>query len=627
MNIYGKLFRQFPSVSSEEWMDQIRADLKGGDFHKKAVWKYDEGFDILPFYRREDIENLKFINSTPGEFPYVRGAHISNKKWRVRQNIDVVDYKAANRKAIDILNKGVDSLGFVITDPESVSAGNISLLLKDIIPEAVEINFLSNGKASEIVSFFIEHIRKSGTDPGLVSGAIETDPLGRLMLNGTLCVPVEKGFDYLAGVAATTASLPRFRAIHLNASSFRNAGAGAVFELAAAMSMGAEYMAQLTDRGISPAMAASKIRFSFGAGPDYFPEIAKLRAARMTWSAVIGEFCPGDTEAAVMDIHTVTARWNKTIYDPYVNILRTQTEAMSSILGGTDSLTVEPFDIVFRKGDAFSERIARNQQLILKEEAGFDKVTDAPAGSYYIENLTYKMAGAAWNLFLELEDEGGFLESLKKGLIQAKIMASATKRKSDISRRKTMLLGTSLYPDPSEKAREGLTNDALSAMAPLGEKFEIQPLMLFRGAEIFEKLRFDVENSSHQPLVFLLTIGDRTMRRARAQFASDFFGCAGYAIKDNPGFDTVEEGIEAYLKAKADIIVVCSSDEEYSTFAPEILKHAEGKALVVVAGNPACTEELKQKGLGYFISLSSDVAETLSHFNEKLGITRNDIKG
>ena len=147
MNIYGKLFRQFPSVSSEEWMDQIRADLKGGDFHKKAVWKYDEGFDILPFYRREDIENLKFINSTPGEFPYVRGAHISNKKWRVRQNIDVVDYKAANRKAIDILNKGVDSLGFVITDPESVSAGNISLLLKDIIPEAVEINFLSNGKA------------------------------------------------------------------------------------------------------------------------------------------------------------------------------------------------------------------------------------------------------------------------------------------------------------------------------------------------------------------------------------------------------------------------------------------------------------------------------------------------
>jgi methylmalonyl-CoA mutase len=178
---------------------------------------------------------------------------------------------------------------------------------------------------------------------------------------------------------------------------------------------------------LSAGYAASKIRFSFGIGSSYFQEIAKLRAARLMWSAVLNGFDRGNGEAGRMDIHCVTSKWNKTSDNPHMNMLRTQTEAMSAILGGADSLTVEPFDVVFRQTDEFSERIARNQQLILKEEAYFDKVADPSAGSYYIENLTKLIAENGWKLFVETEEQGGFLSALKSGFIQAKLSESAVK--------------------------------------------------------------------------------------------------------------------------------------------------------------------------------------------------------
>ncbi len=160
------------------------------------------------------------------------------------------------------------------------------------------------------------------------------------------------------------------------------------------------------------------MKFTFGIGPDFFPEIAKLRAARMLWAVIVRAYGPKSEEAALMHIHSVTGRWNKTLYDPHVNMLRTQTEAMSAVLGGAESITVEPFDAVFRTADQFSERIARNQQLLLMEESHLDKVADPGAGSYYIEELTSMMADEAWKLFLEIENEGGFLQALKNGTIQ-----------------------------------------------------------------------------------------------------------------------------------------------------------------------------------------------------------------
>lgn len=615
-----KIFEQFPPVSTREWMDKINADLKGVDFNRKLVWRTGGGLEIMPFYRQEDIEDLKYIDSLPGDFPFLRGNRINNNNWRIRQNITVTDYSVANKKALDILMKGIDSLGFYISDPGSISENNINVLLKNISPEAVEINILSDGKAKEIVEYILKYLKKAQADPEKINGAVETDPLSRLMLNGTLCIPVEKGFDYLADVAKMTLPLPRFSAVHLNASGFGNSGADIVQELAFGLSMGAEYILQLGERGIGADIAASKIRFSFGTGSDYFPEIAKLRAARLLWSVIINAFVPGNKDAARMEIHCVTSRCNKTVYDPYVNILRTQTEAMASILGGTDSLTVEPFDIVFRDPDEFSERIARNQQLILREESYFDKVADPAAGSYYIENLTSMIAGNAWKLFLETEANGGFLKSLKKGFIQGKIKESALKRKDDISKRKIVFLGSSLYPVQDELIPHGTNINRLFIENTHGENLVIEPIKPFRGPEVFEKLRLSVEKAPKRPIVFLLTTGNHVMRNARAQFISNFLGCAGYSIINNQGFETVEEGINSALESKADIVVICSSDEEYENIAPEIYNKLKSMSMVVVAGNPPCMDILKSKGLEHYISVRSDIVETLRFFNTRLGI-------
>jgi methylmalonyl-CoA mutase len=296
--------------------------------------------------------------------------------------------------------------------------------------------------------------------------------------------------DYLSSIAKTASSLPLFRTIRVNGSNFTNAGCDVVKELALSISMANEYMSQLTERGISSDLAASKICFNFGTGSNYFFEIAKIRAARLLWSLVVSAYNPINAESSVMNINSITGRWNKTVYDPHVNLLRTQTEAMSAILGGADSLTVEPFDIVFRQPDEFSERIARNQQLILKEEAYFDKTADPAGGSYYIENLTSMIADSSWKIFVEIETRGGFLSSLKSGFIQKLIKESATIRKSDIFNKKEILLGTNKYPVNDEKISLTIDYDRVFPTKANGTDQQVEPVNLFRGSEELDELRF-----------------------------------------------------------------------------------------------------------------------------------------
>jgi len=615
----GKLFEQFPPVSAEEWIEKVRSDLKGADFNKKMVWRTAEGLEVMPFYRAEDLENMRFTDSQPGNFPYIRGTKTDNNRWKIRQDIEVSDYCSANKKALDILMKGVDSIGFIISDPESINEDNFRILLKDIHLESIEANFSSPGKAKEILDILVNISHSYKLDFSELHGAIEADPLSRLMVNGTLCIPVEAGLDYLADLTRSSEVFTGLRTIHLNASNFCNAGADIVMELAFGISMGCEYLTQLSDRGISAAFAASKIRFSFGIGSSYFQEIAKLRAARLLWSAVTNAFIP-EEHGLTMDIHSVTSEWNKAVFDPYVNMLRTQTEAMSAILGGTDSLTVEPFDIVFRQPDEFSERIARNQQLILKEESYFDKVADPAAGSYYIEKLTQMISESAWELFVEIEETGGFLSALRSGLIQKKLSASADRKKADLAFRRSSILGTNQYPNTAETLPRSFDPDRSFGKGREKSEITVEPIKIFRGSEEYERIRMAVGKAEKQPLVFLLTIGNAAMRKARANFACSFFGCGGYRVLDNFGFSSVEEGVKSALASKADIVVICSSDDEYPVYAPGISSQLRGKTITVIAGNPASAEELKVFGLDLFIHLRSDVPETLRYFNSLLGI-------
>lgn len=611
-----KLFKQFPPVSTEEWINKIKADLKGQDFERRLVWKTIEGFNVNPFYREEDISVLPHINIPPGKFPFLRGTYPGRNEWYIRQDINVEDPVAANSKALDILNRGVTSLGFVFGEEVEYTYEMLESLLKGIYCESIEINFIPQGNAKELFIIFADYLRKNGIRENNVRGSIATDPLGRLMVNGSLCVPVSDGMDYLAGLVKNAEYLQNLRILDINGAAFGNAGAGIVQELAFSLAMGSEYLAQLTDRGISTDTAARSMGLTFGIGSNYFMEIARIRAARILWAKIVDAYSPESEDSCKLYVHSVTSEWNMTVYDPYVNMLRTQTEAMSATLGGTDSLTVKPFDSIFREPSEFSERIARNQQILLMEESHFDKVNDPSAGSYYIEKLTGSIIEHAWNLFVDIENKGGFLVSLQNGNIQSWVKESAEKRKANIRRRKEKLLGTNIFPKQGERLEKPYVKNTGSKE----DSREVEPLQPIRAAQEFESLRMAVDRAEKTPVVFLLTIGDTVMRKARSQFSQGFFGCAGYKVIDNIGFGSPEEGARAAEEAKANIVVVCSSDKEYADYVPRINKLLKGYSIIVVAGEPECMDDLRKEGIDHFISIRSNLLETLSEYNRELGI-------
>ncbi len=614
------LLSDFAPVSTQEWMDKITADLKGADFDKKLVWRTNEGFNVRPFYRSEDLEEVKYLDSLPGEFPYVRGTKKDNS-WLVRQDIKAVDAVAANEKALDVLTKGVNSLGFTFCKKVEDFDAEIEKVLKGIALEEVEVNFSTTHGSKKLLKAFVAYLKKNNVDLTKVKGSVNFDTLGCLTSTGKACHTFEELFAHAKDVVEAGKELPNFKVICANAKLFNNAGSSIVQELAFGLSLGNEYLAKLVEQGVSADDAASTIKFNFGVGGNYFMEIAKLRAARMLWATIVKSYSPASDESTKMAIHCETSQWNKTVYDPYVNMLRTQTEAMSASLGGADSLTVQPFDTIYKETDKFSERIARNQQLLLKEESHFDKITDPSAGSYYIENLTNSIAEQAWALFVEVEAKGGYTEALKAGFIQSTVKETADKRKKAVATRRENLLGTNQFPNFSEKVASAIQPDEdKKGRCTCEGDTAVEPLKSTRGAEDFEALRLATEKAAKQPKVFMLTYGNLAMRLARSQFSSNFFACAGYQVVDNNGFKTVEEGVEAAKAAGADIIVLCSSDDEYTEAAPKAFEAINGEAIFVVAGAPACADDLKAKGITNFINIRSNVLETLQGFSKELGL-------
>ena len=613
-----KLFDQFPPVSTEEWRAKVEVDLKGADFNKKLVWRTNEGFNVQPMYRAEDIKDLKTTDSLPGEYPFVRGTK-TNNDWYIRQEIEVCCPKAANEKATEILGKGVTSLGFKLK--EDIDAEGLKTLLAGIDLAKVEVNFdCCPNKALQLAKDLVEVVKAAGA-ADTFTGSIGFDPFRRLLKHGK---DFPKDIKALAAeIVKAVAEVKNLRVLAVNTDKLCNAGAYIYQELGYALSWGNEWLSQLTDAGIDATEAAKRIKFNMGISTNYFMEIAKFRAARMLWAQIVKQYEPKCDCACKMNVHATTSEFNQTIFDAYVNLLRSQTESMSAALAGVDSITVTPFDKQYKNPDEFSERLARNQQLLLKEESHLDKIVDPAGGSYYVETLTMSIANEAWKLFLATEEQGGFYAALKAGEVQKAVNESSDKRHTDVARRKESLLGTNQFPNFNEIANDkieceggkcccGHNNDAEA------ETDAVEALKNTRAASEFEALRLETERSGKRPKVFMLTIGNLAMRLARSQFSANFFACAGYQIIDNLGFDTVEAGVEAAMEKQADVVVLCSSDDEYATLAPEAFKALAGRAEFVVAGAPACSDDLKAVGITEFVNVRSNVLETLKAFNAKL---------
>ncbi|MCD8186793.1 MAG: acyl-CoA mutase large subunit family protein, partial [Rikenellaceae bacterium] len=568
--------------------------------------------------------NIPFLDAKPGAFPYVRGTRCDNY-WQVRQTITVNDPKEANTLALEVLMKGVDSLGFCI-QTEQFTAQDLDTLLNGIEIKYITLAF-SGKHHAKLAQLFTEKVKKEGLPVEEVKASFDIDPIvKKLTLKGLELSCNEKGGGCIGRIKSLIENADpykRMRLVTVNGQAFGNSGATIVQELAFALAVGHEYVVKLMEEGLSVDQVAPSLTFNLSVSANYFMEIAKFRAARLLWANIMQPYHPQRGCSSKMRIHAVTSEFNMTVYDPYVNMLRGTTEAMSATLGGVDSLEVLPFDYAFESPTDFSSRIARNVQLLLKEESHFDQVVDPAGGSYYIENLTVSIAEQAWKLFREVEDKGGYVASFKAGFVQEQINRSAESKRKNLATRREILLGTNQYPNFLEKADAAITpatvgvNEGCSCGCRESHPLALKP---FRGGMDFEQLRLAVDRSGKNPKAFMLTVGNLGMARARAQFSGNFFGCAGIEPIDNIRFDSVRQGVEAALAAQAEIVVLCSSDDEYAELAPEAFRLLDGKAIFVVAGAPACQAELEAAGIKNFINVRSNVLETLKGYVQELGI-------
>lgn len=607
-----KLFSEFSPVTAESWKEKIVEDLKGADYDKKMIWRTSEGFNVNPFYRKEDITE-GIANALPGQFPYTRGCKADNR-WLIRTELTTDNPAEANQKAHKLIKEGVTSIGFKVKG-KMVSAEFVEQLLAGIDAQAVELNFdVCLKRNADFATHFVAHCKAQGFDLAKVRGSISYDPIGKELCKG---VAIEDYAQTAKTIIEILQELPLFRCLVVNSAKLCNSGAYITQELGYALAWGNDYLQAATEAGVPAEVAARSIKFNMGISSNFFMEIAKFRAARMLWAKITEQYTPCK-ESCKMAVHAETTSFNLTLFDSYVNMLRTQTEAMSAAIAGVDSITVRPYDSIYETPTDFAVRIAKNQQLILKHESHIDAVADPAGGSYYVESLTASIAKEAWRIFLETEQNGGFQAMVRSGKIQEIMEKTGDDRRTALARRKEILLGTNQYPNFGETSEGKIPMEEKCACG--GHSHSCGGLKATRLGEEFEQLRLATEASGRRPRAFMLTIGNLAMRQARAQFSCNFLAAAGYEVIDNLGFKSVEEGAKAALEANADIVVICSSDDEYAQYAIPAYEAVKDKAIFIVAGAPACSEELKAAGIDNFIHVRVNVLETLRALNAKLGI-------
>ncbi len=605
------LFTDFPEISTSMWEEKIRADLKGADYQKKLVWNSDEGISIKPFYRQEDIEELEYLEG----IGKLKNQTDTPNGWIICQQLSPgKKLKKTNERIKAALKGGAQAVRIQLSEARLPDESMLEELLDGISLRETELHFGGCLGADALYNTLCTTASHKGTLSSELKGCLGADPLGKMAETG---IPIASFENLGKLVKKVKESSPEMKVIEVHGSLIQNASTNLVEGLAFSLAMASEYMSILTEQGIDPLTAQEAILLYLGSGPNYFMEIAKLRAARILW-AKIAEAYGVETSSARIRIHSVSSQWNMTLYDPHVNMLRGTTEAMSSILGGADLVNVLPYDYPNGKGKVFSDRIARNVQIILREEAYFDQVADPASGSYYIESLTDSLAEKSWDLFCEVESMGGFRKAFAAGWIQEKVEISRKKKTDRASSGKGRILGTNAYPNFHE-----LHLNQLIASPKPEEKdtagSTLRPIQPFRLSWPFEKLRLETERSTKTPRVLLLKYGNPAWMTARATFAGNFFACAGYEIVDRSPFKNIEDGITFASSGDFDIVVLCSSDDVYGETAPAVQKALSGLSIVVIAGLPAENiDELKEAGLEHFIHRNCNVLQTLTNFNKAL---------
>jgi methylmalonyl-CoA mutase len=649
-----KLFKDFKACRTKEaWMEEVLKDLKGKPY-EKIWWKTYEGFELEPYYKGFEVENIDLKDDFPGKFPYLRSNKPLKKEnsWTIRQEISNRDPNKAAEMITEAVKGGAEGidlkLNCMLTSGKAAceckcsckkenSRGiiinkktELSKLLKPVNNSKTSVNIEAGVASAELFSMIKDLLNEKS------KGSIDNDPLKELALNGEFAKGEKKRFEEAKIIFDSCRDFPEFKGLVISNGHFHDSGATIVQKIAYLLSTAVYYKEKIA-KDMTFGDFTKNIGVSHAIGQYYLLEIAGLRALRSLWSNLCVAYDKKGGNQSV-DIHAVTGLFNKTVFDPHVNMLRTATEAMSAIIGGCNSLTVLPYDVCIGEPDSFSCRIARNTQLVLKEEAHLDKFVDPSEGSYYIVKATDLIAKEAWKLFQKIEAEGGIFESLKRGEIQKELEELKAKRLSNFSMRRDNLVGTNHVPNPAEiSVCRKNESPALEQKADIfscelykNSVLKIEKIRPYRISEEFEKHRMLTEkyNSENNKKVtaFMATIGNLTMRKARASFASAYLAAGGFNIIDNNGFNDPDEAVKEAFRSKAEIVVICSSDEEYPSVAPEIaakIKSVNPGVFVILAGYPKeIVDSLSKSGVDEFIHMKSDSIETIKKIQTRLGILK-----
>jgi methylmalonyl-CoA mutase len=609
------LFAEFPASTPADWRKAAEEFLAGAPFEKKLITRTAEGIDLQPIYTKEDVAHLP--SAWPGLPPYVRGGDpLGNRVdgWHICQEPGDTDAAAFNASLLHDLQRGQNAVSV-----PSRLADQLDIVLRGVDLAAVPLFIHAGPIAQPSVAVLHGLAKQTGLLPAALRGAVLADPLGELVSAGVLPVTLDQAYDDMAAlVGGAKKDGLALRTIGVNAAAWAEAGGNAVQELALGLATGVDYLRALNQRGLSTDDAAPRFLFTFALGSNLFMEIAKLRAARLLWARAVGA-AGGAAEAQKLVCHGRTTRWNKTVLDPHVNLLRATTEAFAGIVGGCDGLQVGTFDECIRTPDAFSRRLARNIQIILAEECQLGRVVDPAGGSWYVETLTHQLAEKAWALFQEIERFGGLAPALAEGYPQTLVERTATERIAAAAGRRDAIIGTNLHPNLREKI------PVVEPTATVPTAAGIKRIVPRRRAEGFETLRRRTEG--RRPKVFLAGFGPRKQHAARADFSAGFFAAGGFeTVSEKKGFETPEAAVQAALASGAPVVVICSTDETYPALVPPVaqaLKTAAKPPIVVLAGMPA-SPELQQQftdaGVDEFIHLRANCEKTLAGFLARLGL-------
>lgn len=607
----------FPKVTLEEWAAQAEKALKGKPVSKLNSSTY-EGITRKPIYTEADLEGI-----TPA-------ATSGIADWTVSQQMyPGGSLEEMNNQIHHELGNGLQAIHFTLKPAgnpialEINSHMELETLLKNVPVEKVPLQVYTGASSTA----FLNLLKDSSFDIANLQGIIGADPIAELVTAGSLSQPLEQLFDEMKlNTEWKKHSGVQLKTIWIQAAPYHNSGASSVEELAATMATAVTYLHALKERGITIQDAASEMAFSFPVGSDFFMEVSKLRAARLLWANIVEAF-GGDGDAQKMTLHATTSTFTKSNLDPYVNMLRTTTEAFSAAIGGAESINIDSYQ---QGADVFSRRIARNTHYILKEESFLSKVVDPAAGSYYVEKLTHQLAEEAWALFQEIEGLGGIVAALQAGFLQEKIKQVRNKRLKDVESRKKVLVGTNMYANLAEQlSYEAPKNFAAPTENAAIQVERIYPITL---SQPFETLRYQAkgyaEKTGKKPNITLINLGSLASHKPRTDYAAGFFHVGGLSTIASPGLSTIEE-LDAWLSKgpTTEYACICGSDDTYGNMLDDVLRSLKKHPIkVLLAGLPDSERQadLKHLGVKDFIHMKSNCYEQLAVIHQEMGLTPDE---